>query len=467
MKQVNIDFEQGRAYLSDLFYLEVKEGFLLDAIKAIWGRRKREDAYSLKNALMRFLSGEGRLVFPSLLLKEIQNDIRLIKSAYQCAYRSHPNAPYSLRDYIYFALSAFKRVPKSYVPFLVAESQEGNGWASFYLSISLETGLDCAAYARLAIAQGVFDGYQSLAILHARSGDEASMLKTLKEGADLGDEACAFHYAMTLRKKGGDEKEIRHYLEKGKGCGVGEALYRYALTFLDSRNGAAKEDEGEKWLIKAAHSGSVLAPLFLGKAYLKGRFHKKPDYELAERYLLLAYHGGSSQAGHLLINLYRGEIPEAASSFFHPRRAYSILTTMCKNHRPEALFEMGEMHFYGIGIKCDVLKAIAYYARGAMLGSEDSRRRLKEILLGGYCVGLKKDDVRTIFLANAMFSDSPIGALADLADIYEEGILSGEPDFLEGKRLRQIAAIKEKNARFFAISRLLRGKQSDCEAESC
>jgi len=466
MELPKINLEQGSNYLSEILGLVVKKEFLLDAIKVIWLKRERASSSSLKGSLLCFLGEETELSFSSFLLKEIEERVLSIRSDFLSLSHSHPHFTYSISDYIYFVLSTFKFVPDSYLSFLKEESAKGKGWASFYLSISSNKKIDNFKYANLAITQNVLDGYESLSLLYLNIKDQANMLKILKEGADLGVESCAYYYASSLIKKNGDPKEISHYLGLGKYCGIGEALYEYALTFFNDKYQSVNKNEGEKWLIKASQSGSLKAPLYLGKAYLKGALFSKSDFEQAEKYLLIAFSRGQVEAGRLLAKIYRGEFLDTPPSLFHPRRAFTLLKNLAKSHEPNALYEIGEMHLYGIGMKCDPLKAAKYYARATMLGSIESEKRLKEMLLGGYYTGFMVKDIRLIFLANALLTSSK-NTLLDLAEIYEEGILTEKPDFLEGKKMRQIALKEDEYERFLSLTRLIYGEERLDTTESC
>lgn len=132
-------------------------------------------------------------------------------------------------------------------------------------------------------------------------------------------------------------------------------------------------DSAVEEMNRLAQKGSILSMVFLGDAYLVGRWGVTKDPDLGEHWLRRSAAGGSIEGAYHLARhlLGRGDY-EAALDEYRRLASYGF---------SPAAFVLGALHYKGEIVAKDVRKALEYFREAGRLGHLPSRHWISYILM--------------------------------------------------------------------------------------
>ncbi|BCU08449.1 tetratricopeptide repeat protein [Allochromatium tepidum] len=200
----------------------------------------------------------------------------------------------------------------------------------------------------LLAQQRTREAYLLLEQAKARGNAEAyRLLASLYEGGEGGGVAPVPFIA-------------RDFYWMGALSGDPESMYRVAQRYFDRGN----EEDGMKWLVRAAERGHPGANLMLAQ-----REFQHNDLANAQRHLKAALEAGYPEAKHFLVSLY-----ETGSGGFPQdfKQAFAVLDELAKSGDAKAMHSMGFYFARGLhGVKNDEAAA-HWYHEAAKTGYRDS-----------------------------------------------------------------------------------------------
>lgn len=134
-------------------------------------------------------------------------------------------------------------------------------------------------------------------------------------------------------------------------------------------------EKSEQLLHGLAQTGSVASMLYLGWAYQNGIIGGRVDCDNSERWYLSAVDHGSKLAAYFIANLY---LSNGKSD-----KAIVILSNENLSCYSPALFVLGKIYYYGIGVDKNISLAKIFFEAAARLGHVFAKRKLSGLLLSG------------------------------------------------------------------------------------
>lgn len=199
----------------------------------------------------------------------------------------------------------------------------------------------------------------------------------IRRSAELGNSRAQLEYGLLLFEDGADFKEVEGWIEKA--IAGGEVDGKYILgAFIagDDPLDPVKEERGMKLLEEASNEGSASASLLLSRIHA-GR----GNLFMADRMLRRA-----SDQSHPDALLMMGILMLEGDPYVErdPEAAAELLQRAMGLGNREAMWTLGSMHLYGVGVPLDLNLARAYLEDGAEHDYAVSVLNLGMI----YCLGL-------------------------------------------------------------------------------
>lgn len=190
----------------------------------------------------------------------------------------------------------------------------------------------------------------------------------LLEQAKARGNAEAYRLLASLYEggEGGGVKPVpfiaRDFYWMGALSGDPESMYRVAQRYFNKGN----EEDGEKWLVRAADRGHPGANLMLAQ-----REFQRNDLANAQRHLKVALEAEYPEAKHFLVSLYEKGSWGFPKDF---KQAFVVLDGLAKSGDAKAMHAMGFYFIHGLhGVKNDEAAA-HWYHEAAKAGYSDSLR---------------------------------------------------------------------------------------------
>ena len=164
------------------------------------------------------------------------------------------------------------------------------------------------------------------------------------------------------------------------------AAYRLALCYEYGRGTKKNRHGAFVWYKKAAEDGEKEALFRLGLCYARG-FGTKLDYTLAKNTLIKAERCGIEDASSAILALMQKKIKKLSDRLYSSamRLIYQKKFEPAKNRleiaaelmHPKAIYTLGCMYEFGMGVPCDKEKGFALYETAYSLFFRDPRARYK------------------------------------------------------------------------------------------
>ena len=221
--------------------------------------------------------------------------------------------------------------------------------------------------------------------LAARDGSESAKKKSDKikvERQRLYEEA--------LETQQNSQKEAFRLFAISCSMGHTEATYRVADCFYRGLGTEKNRKQAFLWYKEAATLGSLDAIFSLGLCYEHG-IGTRLDFERAKDTFLKAEMLGDGRAHDEIINMmerklakFSRSIYSAAMRLMHQKKfklAKSYLDIAAELSYPKAIYTVGCLYEFGIGVECDKDKAYELYETAYSLRFRDPRAKYKLIVL--------------------------------------------------------------------------------------
>ena len=254
----------------------------------------------------------------------------------------------------------------------------------------------------------------------------AAMLNQSHAQSNLG-----WHFVLRGKTPEEQQQGVR-WLRKAAIQGSAMAMYRLADALRDGKEGEVNLAESLEWLIKGAAMGSAECQCALGTAYMLGTGIERDTIKAHNLYQISSLQG-CSWATYLL-----GLSYEAGDGTpINPTKAIDCYKEVADTEA-KAAFRIGYIYLWGAGeIAEDRPTAVRWLRQAADQGSADAQLHLGIMLLAGHGVTQNASQAFKWFKQSAAQNNR--SAMRELGELYAQG--NGvQQDTAEAQRLMACAA---------------------------
>lgn len=227
-------------------------------------------------------------------------------------------------------------------------------------------------YYSKAAEAGISDAMGNLGVLYAFGrGVEQDYEKAVQWYEKAADAGCVWAMRnlgdIYLRGRDGievDEEKGLDLLKQSADAGFTDGYYTLGSYYHYTKQDFA---QAEEYYMKALEAGNSLAYRGLGLLYT----YSLNEFDKGEEYLLKAVESGDSSMLTVLGDFYGGV---GGMAKFDPEKAVEWYTKATEGDKPSAyaLFQLGELFFYGRGGTVDYEKAFDYFNRAIEVWKADN-----------------------------------------------------------------------------------------------